>query len=202
VSDGRFRAFRNAGDFDPGARQRAPQGSGFGPAHLYRTAALLFLFAVLFHYLGSIVHVLLMAYAAAILAVLFNALIRKVPFERRWMAGLLGLLIVAGIIALLWFGVPILADQIRGLVQQVPELSALLTNVETWLRANTGLNINLVSSQVREFFRDAFLSTSGGGGGILARARGVLEYLFMPLLILMGPCSRRARPTEDCSCPC
>jgi predicted PurR-regulated permease PerM len=159
---------------------------GLRPEHLYRTAALLFLLAVLFHYLESIVHVLLMAYAAVILAVLFNALIRKVPLERKWMAGLLGLLIVAGIFALLWFGIPILADQIRALVRRIPELGALLTDVEGWLRTSTGINVNLVSSDVREFFRDAFLGTSGGGGGILAQARGLLEYLLLPVLILMG----------------
>jgi predicted PurR-regulated permease PerM len=156
------------------------------PEHLYKGAALLFLFAVLFHYLELVVRVLLITYAAAIVAVLLNAIIQILPGKRRWMTGLLGLLILGGVAAVLWFGIPILVGQIQDLTSRVPELTALLTSAERWIQANTGLNVQLVGPEADAFFQRVFRSTAGGGSEILSRAQGLLGALLIPLLIFFG----------------
>ncbi|HEV2149536.1 MAG TPA: AI-2E family transporter [Longimicrobiaceae bacterium] len=175
-----------------------PRGAVYiRPEHLYKAAGLLFLLALLYRFFQEITYGLLLLYAAAILAVLFNALVSRLPLERKWVTAALGLLIFAGIGVLLWFGIPALVSQVRNIVGRVPEFSALLQQVESWLRANTGLNVTLVGSQVQGFFRDAFLSTSGsGGGGFIGRAQGLLEILFVPLLILFGGLFAVAKPNE------
>lgn len=171
------------------------------PEHLYKAAALLFLCAVLFRYLEEITRVLLIVYAAAILAVLFNAVVRMAPFGRRWMAALLGLLILSGTVAALWVGIPILIMQVRDLAGQIPRLSILLTAVEQWIKANTDLQVNLVGARFREFLRDIFLGAGGSGVAIVSRARGLLEYLVLPLLILFGALYAAGKPNEGLLTP-
>jgi predicted PurR-regulated permease PerM len=166
------------------------------PEHLYKAAALLFLFAVLFHYLEPVARVLLLAYAAAIAAIILNSVVQALPGRRDWMTGLLGLVILALIGTVLWFGVPLLFSQIRDLASRVPEFGQLLADIERWLRTNTGLNVSLVSSRAREFLQQTFLSTSGGGGQLLTQARGLLEALLIPLLILFGGLYAAGKPND------
>jgi predicted PurR-regulated permease PerM len=179
-----------------------PQGAVYiRPEHLYKAAGLLFLLALLYRFFQEITYGLLLLYAAAIVAVLLNALVSRLPLQRKWVAAALGLLIVGGLGALLWLGIPALVSQVRNLVGRVPEFSALLRQVETWLRANTGLNVSLVGPEVQEFFRNAFLSTSGEGSSLLGRASGLLEILFVPLLILFGGLFAVAKPNERLMTP-
>jgi predicted PurR-regulated permease PerM len=171
------------------------------PQHLYKAVGLLFIFALIYHYLPAITQTLLLAYAAIIVAILLNAILQALPGNRVWMTGLLGLLILGGVGALLYFGIPMLVSQVRNLVADVPRFTTLLTNVENWLRANTGLNVNLVGPQAREFLRNAFLNTSGGGPSILSRAQGLLGILVVPLLILFGGLYAAGNPNDHLLSP-
>lgn len=171
------------------------------PEHLYKMAGLLFLFAVLFHYLEPITRVLLLAYAAAIAAIILNAIVQVLPGRRDWMTGILGLVILGLIGTVLWFGIPLLFAQIRDLVSRVPEFGQLLSSIERWLRTNTGLNVSLVGPQAREFLQRTFMSTAGGGGQLLTQARGLLEALLIPLLILFGGLYAAGKPNEHLLSP-
>lgn len=158
---------------------------GLRPEHLYKAVGLAFLLGFLFRHFRAISQVLLLLYAVAIFAVLLNAIVQRVPIGRRWTAGLLGIVFLGAIVALFWFGVPVLLAQLRGIANQAPELEARLQGAEQWIRGVTGLNVELVGPEAEEFLRNAFLTTAGGGG-VIARARGLLEILLVPVLVLTG----------------
>jgi predicted PurR-regulated permease PerM len=166
------------------------------PVDLYKSVALLFLFAVLFHYLPQIVETLLLAYAAIVLAVAFNAVVQWIPGRRGWVTGLLGALIVATTGVLLWLGVPLLLGEIRSLASQLPALHSLLESAQAWIESNTSLEVNLVGPEARQMLSDTFLN-SGLGSTLLARAQGLLGMLVIPLLVLFGALYAAGRPNEQ-----
>ena len=98
------------------------------PQHLYKAVGLLFLFALLYHYLEALIQVGLLMYAAAITAVAFNAAVQKLPGRRKWTTGVLGFLILAAMAAALWFGIPLLSSEIRDLASRAPEFTAFCSN--------------------------------------------------------------------------
>ena len=161
---------------------------------LYKAVGLFFLLAFFFRYFPQLSRVLLLIYAAAILAIVLNAIVRRLPGSRGWMTGLIGLLIFGGVAALFWFGIPALIAQVRSIAAQAPELEARLRALEGWIRGTTGLNIHLVGSEAEQFFREAFLTTRGSD--LVGQARGVLEVLLVPLLILFGGLFAVGRPNE------
>lgn len=164
------------------------------PQHLYKTAGLLFLLALLYRFFAEITHVLLIVYAAAIFAVALNVIVQAVPMKRRWVAAALGLTIVAVIALVLGFGVPVLAEQIRGFSGQAPEFQKQLQAWSDWLRQKTGLNIDLFSARTSRFVQDLFGNVQGQD--MIGRAAGVAEALFLPLLVLFGGLFAVAKPNE------
>jgi predicted PurR-regulated permease PerM len=173
-----------------------PRAVRVQPTHLYKSVALLFLFALLFHYLPQIVETLLLAYAAIVLAVAFNAIVQAIPGRRGWVTGLLGLLILGTVAGLLWVGVPLLLGEVRSLASQIPTLQVELEAAQAWIEANTSLNVNLVGPETRQFLSSMFLN-SGVGSTLLARAQGLLGMLLIPLLILFGALYAAGRPNEQ-----
>lgn len=169
------------------------------PEHLYKFAGLLFLLALLYRFFDPITRVLLIAFAAATLAVVFNAIIRAVPGGRRWIAALIGLLVLGAIGAALWFGVPVLADQVQRLVRNLPQLQRELADVSSWIRRQTGLDVSLIGSRTSGFIGD-FLG-SIDGRQVLGRARGVLEYLVLLFLVFFGALYAAAQPNERLPSP-
>jgi predicted PurR-regulated permease PerM len=166
------------------------------PAHLYKSVGLLFLFALLFHYLPQIVETLLLAYAAIVLAVAFNAVVQAIPARRGWVTGTLGLVILGAVAGLLWIGVPLLLGEVRSLASQLPTLQVELEAAQAWIEANTSLNVNLVGPETRQFLSSMFLD-SGVGSTLLARAQGLAGLLLIPLLILFGALYAAGRPNEQ-----
>ena len=161
---------------------------------LYKAVGLFFLLAFLFRYFPQISRVLLLVYAAAILAVLLNAIVQRLPGNRKWITAGIGLLIFGGIAALLWFGIPALITQVRDLAVRAPQFAAQLRGAEAWIQQTTGLNIHLVGEEAERFFRDAFLTTRGTD--LMGRARGVLEVLLIPLVVLFGGLFAVGKPNE------
>jgi predicted PurR-regulated permease PerM len=180
------------------AAPRPPRHRTVQPEHLYKTAALIFLLAVLFHYLPALAGTFLLMYAAISLAVIFNALIQLVPAGRKWVTILLGLAILATAGGVLWFGIPQLLSQLRGLGDQLPAFQAQVEKAQTWLRIHTGFDIDLTGPEGGEMAKKAFLS---GSASILSRAQGVLGVLFVPILLLFGALYAAGKPNEQLLTP-
>lgn len=170
------------------------------PEHLYKAVGLFFLFALVYNYLAQFAQTFLLAYAAIILAVLLNAIIRQLPVERRWMAGLLGLLIVVATGVILWLGVPVLLSQVRNLATRIPEASELVREIEAGIHGVTGVRVQLLGPEASQFFQNALLG-SLGGTNIVARLQGLLGWLLVPLLILFGGLFAAGRPNDHLLSP-
>jgi predicted PurR-regulated permease PerM len=180
------------------AAPRPPRFQTIQPEHLYKTAGLLFLLAILFHYFPTLAGTFLLMYAAIILAVIFNALIQLVPGGRKWVTVVLGLLILTLTTVVLWFAVPQIVHQLRDLTSQLPALQELLDQVQSWILVNTGFEVDLQGPEANEAMRRALLS---GGASVLARVQGVLGVLFVPLLLLFGALYAAGKPNEQLLTP-
>lgn len=165
------------------------------PEHLYKAVGLFFLFSFVFEYLTEIANTLLLLFAASIFAILLNEIIGRLP-GRKWMTALVGLLILTGLGAGLYFGVPAVISQIQDFTGRIPEFEEQLRQAERWIRENTGLNVQLVGPDAQRYFRNVFTSTAGDSGQLLSRATSLLGLLFVPLLILFGGLFAVANPND------
>lgn len=157
---------------------------GLRPEHLYKAVGLALLAALFYRFFDEVTRVLLTVYAAAILAVAFNIVVGLFPRQRRWVSALLGVLVIGGIGATLWLGVPALADQLRGVTDRVPELESRLQEWSGWLQQQTGLNVRITGERIQEYLQNFFADMQGGE--VLGRAWSLLDFLILPLLILVG----------------
>jgi putative permease len=163
------------------------RGSGpvlLRPEHLYKAAVLLLGLALFYRFFREITQTLLLVYAAAIVAVAINPIARRVPLGRKWVAALTGILVLAGLGVALWLAVPAIVAQLRQLVDQAPQYEAQLQQWADWLRESTGLNLALLGDPTTQTVRNLFLGLETDE--LLGRARGVLEVLLVPFIILMG----------------
>jgi predicted PurR-regulated permease PerM len=161
------------------------------PEHLYKAVGLFFLFLIFYRYFGEITRILLLVYAAAIAAVAMNVFVGAVPRHRMLVTGALGVMIFGGMALMLWLAVPALASQLRGLVGEIPRFEAEVERWSDWLSANLGVNVELFGVQARNFAREFF-----GGAEMLGRAWGLVEGLFLPLVIIVGALYAVAKPNE------
>jgi predicted PurR-regulated permease PerM len=113
------------------------------------------------------------------------------PRHRRLASGLLGLGIFVGLGLTLWFGVPALTGQLRGLSAEIPEFQRQIQAWGEWLSERTGLNVRFFGDRTQSFFQNAF-----GDAQILGRAMSVVEGVFLPLVIIIGGVYAVARPNE------
>jgi predicted PurR-regulated permease PerM len=162
--------------------------------HLYKAALLLFALAIFFRFFREITQTLLLVYAAAIVAVALNPIARLVPRHRKLVAAAAGAVVLSVLGVGLWLGIPALVDQIRQLAERAPEFQVRLEAWAEWLRQRTGLNIALLGEESAELLRAMFQSL--GTEEIFGRARGLLEVLFVPLIILIGGLYALAAPNS------
>jgi predicted PurR-regulated permease PerM len=184
----------------------APQSSAaerLRPAHLYRAVALAFLLALLYRYWDELTHVFLLGYAAAILAVVLNALQRRLPIRRKWVAALVGVVVVGAVVAALSIGAPLLFQQAKGIMGTGPQLEEQITRWEEQIRQATGLNIDIPHPS--KLFQGGGGGGSQGGGsggggaggsGRMGRAASLLEILFIPLILFFGGLFALASPND------
>jgi predicted PurR-regulated permease PerM len=181
----------------------APEKTGppttIAPEHLYKAVGLLFLLALIYRFFEPITHVFLIIYAAAILAIALNVIVRLFPIERRVVAAGLGLTILASIILLLWWAVPALMEQVQGFARDAPRHQAQMEEWLGLLGERTGLNIDLFGERSQRFFRD--LISSMQGENFLGRAVGLLEILFLPIVILFGGLFAVGKPNDRLLAP-
>lgn len=180
-----------ADGYDPPVPASAVGGPGSShaptrlcPEHLYKAVGLAFLAALFYRFFDEITRVLLTIYAAAILAVAFNIVVGLFPRQRRWTSAALGLLVLGAIGVTLWLGVPALADQLRGVADRVPDLEGRLQEWSAWLQQQTGLNVRITGERLQDYFQNFFGEMQGGE--VLGRAWSLLDFLILPLLILVG----------------
>jgi predicted PurR-regulated permease PerM len=164
------------------------------PEHLYRTALLLLALALFFRFFREISQTLLLVYAASIVAIVLNPLAHRLPVQRKLTAAAIGVAVLAGVGALLWLAIPALIGQLRDLVDRMPEFQAQLEDAAEWLRRSTGLNVALLGDDTAEIARNAFRSL--GTEDLLGRARGALEVLFVPFIVLIGGLYALADPNR------
>lgn len=164
------------------------------PEHLYKFAGLLFLFALAYRFFDTLSRTLLMVYAAAILAVALNAVVRLLPLKRRWTAALVGVVVIAGSGAALWFGGSALLSQLRGLAESFPRIEQELLAWGEWVRTRIGLDVELIGGRTARMARDFFGDLSGRD--IIGRAGGLLEWLTIPVLIFIGAIFALAKPND------
>lgn len=182
---------------------------GFRPEHLYRAVALAFLLALVYRYWDDLTHVFLLGYAAAILAVILNALRRKLHWKRKWVAAGVGLLVIGSVVALLAIGAPLLVKQARGVLSTGPQLEEQIKKWEEQIQKSTGMRINLPdpSSVVSggsgggegggaSGGQGGGEAGGGGASGAMGRAATLLEILFIPLILFFGGLFALANPND------
>lgn len=168
-------------------------------ARMYRAVALVFLFAVIFRYLDAITHVLLIAFIGVILGIAFNAAVVRLPLSRGISTALLALATLLVLGASIWFGITVLAQQVRALVQDMPSILASVEDWEDWVRGLTGLDLELLGPRIQQMVGDLLGSVSGGA--VLAGAFGLLEVVAIGLLVLVGAFFVVAKPNEQLLTP-
>jgi predicted PurR-regulated permease PerM len=180
------------------AAQRLPQRlSELQGERLYRFAGLLFLLAILFRYFDAVSRVLLIAFVGAIIAVAFNAIIRRLPVKRG-IAVLLLLLVTLGVVgAGSWFGITAIIGQVRQLIDDFP---AIVESVETWVQGATGVELDLLGPRTQEALQ-GLLGMSDGPGGVIAGAFGFIEVLAILVLVLVGAFFLVHKPNEQLLTP-
>lgn len=182
----------------PAAAVAAPRAHGrvpVEPRHLYRAVLLFFVLSALLRYLPQLIYVALLLYAAVILAVAFNAIVRRLPLQRAWVAGLLGIALLAALVAVLWFGVPVLLAQVRNLAAQLPAMEQQAREAEQWLREQTGLNLRLMRPGAAPDLGESFLG--GGISSALSNIGGLLGAILLPFLVLVGALYAVAHPNRQ-----
>jgi predicted PurR-regulated permease PerM len=126
-------------------------------------------------------------------------IVRLFPIERRIVAAGLGLSILASMGLLLWWAVPALMEQIQAFTRDAPRHQAQLEQWLAWLGERTGMSIDLFGERSQRFFRD-FISGMQGEQ-FLGRAIGLLEILFLPLVILFGALFAVGKPNDRLLAP-
>ena len=166
------------------------QEERFRPVHLYRAVALAFLLALVYRYWTELTRVFLLGYAAGILAVVLNALRRRLKVQRKWLAAGVGLVVVGSVVALLAIGTPLLMKQARGVIQTGPALEQQIERWEQQIQAQTGVRIDIPHpSKLTQ-------GNAGGGSNVMGRAVGLLEILFIPLILFFGGLFALANPND------
>lgn len=162
---------------------------GVTPQAIYRAVALAFLLALVYRYWDELTQVFLLGYAAAILAVILNALHRKLNVKRTWLAAGVGLVVVGGVAAVLAWGMPLLIEQARGVIGTGPALEEQITRWEQQIQQKTGIKVDIP---------DPTKMFQGGSSGanVMGGAATVLEILFVPLILFFGGLFALANPND------
>jgi predicted PurR-regulated permease PerM len=190
---------------DAVAAPHASAAERLRPAHLYRAVALAFLLALVYRYWDELTRVFLLGYAAAILAVVLNALQRRLPIKRKWVAAIVGLVVVGAVVTALSIGGPLLFKQAKGIMGTGPQLEEQITRWEERIRQATGMQIDIPHPS--RFFQGGGGGGSqggsggqgaeqSGGGGMMGRAATLLEILFIPLILFFGGLFALASPND------
>jgi predicted PurR-regulated permease PerM len=163
-------------------------------SRLYRTVGLLFLFAVLLYFFDALTRMLLIGFLAVILAIAFNAVVKRIPLSRGWSTLVVALGTLATLSLLVWFAIAQLASQLRQLIEDMPSFMASMEEWEGWLEDRTGLDLELIGPHLQSTIQRII----GGvdGAAVVARAFGVIELFALLILVLIGAFFAVGQPNE------
>ena len=175
-----------------GRNERAAGAIPAGRITALRIASIGFLFALLFRFFDEISRTILIGYAAAIVAVTLNTVVRRLPIDRKWATLGVGVLFMGGLAAAIWFGGSLLVDQLRSLLNSLPAIQSEIAGWADRFGERTGIHIDVLSGPIADTFR----SIATGGGGILSRVRGLLGAGALVLVVLFGGLFALAKPND------
>jgi predicted PurR-regulated permease PerM len=155
----------------------------FEPQHLYKGLGLLFLLALFFRFFDTIAHVLLLLFAAAIVATVLNPVVKRIPLNRMASVAIIGLLIFGILFGLIWLGGATIANQIGLLAQNLPAYEEQLRTWEGQLQDQTGIELELFGEDAGATVQNFLLRSSGT---LLGNITGIIGVLAIPLLVLIG----------------
>lgn len=164
------------------------------PEHLYKTVLLLFLLALVYRYFEPLSRVMLLAYAAAILAVALNAVVRRLPLSRPIATALLAGAVILVTTVALWFGSRALIDQARSFAEALPAMETALRERARNYGAALGVNLEAAGERVASMARNAVGDVRGQD--VLGRAGGLLQWMAVPLLVFFGGIFALAKPND------
>jgi predicted PurR-regulated permease PerM len=107
------------------------------------------LLAVLLFFFDALARTLLIGFVAVILAIAFNAVVVRIPLSRGWSTLIVALGTLGAMAAAIWFGVSLLADQVRGLIEDMPGAARVDGGVGGVARGRTGLDLELIGPYLR-----------------------------------------------------
>lgn len=160
---------------------------------IYGAVALLFLFAILFRYFDSITRMLLIAFVGVIIAMAFNAIVVRIPMNRRISTAVVALTAFSLVGAAVWLVLRAVLPQLRGLAEDLPGIQATVEGWEEWLQQETGMEIDLVGDPLEAIIGDPV----GAGLALLTQAFGVLEIVGIGVLVVFGALFIVAKPNEQ-----
>ncbi len=160
---------------------------------LYRAVGLLFLLALLLMHFDPVSRVLLLAFVAAIVAVALNKLASLIPLGRGLSTVITALVVVGGLGTGVYFLGSAVSREIRAFAEQAPELWETLLGWESWVREETGLEVELLGPRALEVVTQL--------PALLLRAVGLLELVAMAVLLLFGAFFIVAKPNEGLLTP-
>jgi predicted PurR-regulated permease PerM len=160
---------------------------------LYRAVGLLFLLALLLIHFDPVMRVLLLAFVAAIVAVALNKVVSLIPVKRGLATAITAVLLVSGVGVALYFLGTAVAREIGAFIEQAPELWERLLEWESRVRAETGLEVELLGERT--------LALVERLPALLLRAVGLLELVAMAVLLLFGAIFVVANPNEKLLTP-
>lgn len=169
---------------------RSRQTERITPGHVYRAIGLAFLLALVYRYWDPLTQVFLLGYAAAILAVILNGLRRLLKVKRTWLAAGVGIVVVGGVVGLLAWGMPLIVEQARGVVQTGPALEEQIARWEQEIQRRTGMRVDIPHPQ------QLLRSQTPGASNVMGQAASLLEILFIPLILFFGGLFALANPND------
>ena len=163
--------------------------------NLLKVGGMLLIVLLLFRFFEQFSRVLLVLYAAAIMAVAINAIVQWLPMKRRWVVAIIGISILALLVAGVVFGGPLLLEQLRGIAQRAPEFEQQLQQLTQKIRQSTGLNIGALNVRISSLLQNLF-GGEEGAAGMIGQAKGAVSVLLLPVLILVGGLFAVASPND------
>jgi predicted PurR-regulated permease PerM len=188
---------RRSGGEGVRAGRSAPLRASLGslrPGHLYKAVGLFFLLLFLYRFFDQLKQTFLLIYAASIVAIALNPVVKRIPLHRKVVAAAVGVGTLALLGVVLWLAIPALVAQLRAFAEQAPQFQQQLERWGQWVRETTGLNVALIGEQTAQAMRGMFEGL--GTEQILGGARGVLEVLLVPLIVLIGGLYALGDPNE------
>ena len=158
---------------------------------LMKMGGVLLAVLLVYRFFPVLADVALILYAAVIVAVAINAIVRRLPLQRRWVVALLGFGLMALTALAVILAGPLLLEQLRSITERAPEFESQLQVLADRLRETTGINLGRVDRHMHTALQQMF-----GQGDVLGQARGVVGFVLVPLLVLFGGMFAVASPND------